>query len=109
MEQGEQDPGNADLQIGFFRTVDLEIGAPRPREPSEIPAEPAGSPIGNPAGAMTEAECDFSRAEQSLRAALTELEFLRATALDLGDRLRLHTLVGYGAHKFNLLRLAVRL
>jgi hypothetical protein len=28
--------------------------------------------------------------------------------MEIDDRVRLHSLVGYGAHKFNLLQLAVR-
>ena len=99
-----QASGNANLQIGLLRTADLEIGAPGLRESSETAAEPAG----NPAGAMTDAERDFASAEQNLRTAVTELWRLQAAHLDLGDRVRLHSLVGYGAHKFNLLQLAVR-
>lgn len=100
----EQAPGNANLQIGPLRTADLEIGVPRPQEPSETPARPAA----DPADAMTDAGRGISSAAQSLDAALTELERLRASQLDLGDLVRLHSLVGYGAHKFKLLQLAVR-
>jgi hypothetical protein len=81
---------------------------PRLRESNEATAEPAGSTGENPAGAMTDAERDFASAERNLRTTLTELWRLQAMHLDLGDRMRLHTLVGAGAHKFNLLQLAVR-
>jgi hypothetical protein len=97
-------PGNANLQIGPSQTADLEIGGPRLREPGETVAEAAG----DPAGVMTGAERAIANAGQSLHAALTELERLQAMPLDLDDRVRLHSLVGYGAHKFNLLQLAVR-
>jgi hypothetical protein len=82
-----------------------EEQAPGRRELSETAAEPAG----NPADAMTDAERDFASAEQNLRNTLTELWRLQAAHLDMGDRMRLHTLVHTGAHKFNLLQLAVRL
>jgi hypothetical protein len=81
---------------------------PVERESSEPTAEPAGSPYSNPAGAMTDAERGISQAKRSLHTALTEFERLQAMPLDLGDRRRLHTLVGYGAHRFNLLQLGVR-
>jgi hypothetical protein len=100
----ERVPGNANLQIDPFRTADLEIGAPRRRESSETLAEPAG----DPADGMTAAESGIASAEQSLHTALTELERLQAMHLELDERVRLHSLVGYGAHKFNLLQLAVR-
>lgn len=80
---------------------------PAERESGEPTAEPAGSPDGNPVDTMTDSERGISQAEQSLHTALTELERLQAMPLDLGDRLRLHTLVGYGAHKLKLLQLAV--
>lgn len=76
-------------------------------EPPAI-VEPAESPRATAADAMTDAERGISCAEQSLHAALTELERLQAMHLDLGDRVRLHSLVGFGAHKFNLLQLSVR-
>jgi hypothetical protein len=69
----------------------------------------AESPRATPADSMTDAERGISSAEQNLHTVLTELERLSAMRMDMGDRLRLHTLVGYGAHKFNLLQLAVRL
>jgi hypothetical protein len=106
---GEQDPGNANLPIGLLRTANREIGAPRAGESSEAPEEPAGCPRANADTAISDAEHGLSRAEQSLRTALKELDRLQAMHLDLGDRLRLHTLVGTGVHKFNLLQLAVRL
>jgi hypothetical protein len=100
----EQVPGNANLKIGPSQTADLEIGASRRRESSPTTREPAGDPTDT----MTNAERGISQAEQSLHAALTQLERLRGMQLDLGDRVRLHSLVGFGAHKFNLLQLAVR-
>jgi hypothetical protein len=71
-------------------------------------AEPAESLCAIPAVSMTDAERGIARARESLNATLTELERLQASQLDLGDLVRLHSLVGYGAHKFNLLQLAVR-
>jgi hypothetical protein len=100
----EQVPGNANLQTGPSQTADLEIGAPRRRESNGTAAEPAAGP----ADVMTDAGRGISSAAQSLHAALTELERLQTMPLDLDDRLRLHSLVGFGAHKFNLLQLAVR-
>jgi hypothetical protein len=79
------------------------------RDSREIPAEPAGDSGGNPAGAAADATRAIAAADRSLHIALTEFERLQSMKLDLGDRLRLHSLVGYGAHKFNLLQLAVRL
>ncbi len=78
---------------------------------AEPPAsvEPAESPSDNPADSMSDAERVLLRAEQSLYATLTELASLRVSELDMGDRLRLHTLVGSGAHRFKMLQLAVRL
>ena len=118
----EQDPGsapgNADLQIGSSEQVNSEIGGsgnahrafgvPTPREPGEAATESAEDPSDQPSDAMTDAERVLSRAEQSLYPMLRELERLRLADMDMGDRLRLHTLVGSGAHRFNLLQLAVR-
>jgi hypothetical protein len=73
-----------------------------------VAAEQAEGPSDDPADSMTDAERVLSRAEQNLYATLTELERLRLADMDMGHRLRLHTLVGSGAHRFNLLQLAVR-
>ncbi len=101
-------PGHADLQIGSSEQANREIAVPTPREPVEATAEPAGSPSANPADSMTAAERAISNARRSLYDALEELGRLKTSELDMGDRLRLHSLVGYGAHKFNLLQLSVR-
>ena len=111
-------PGHADLQIDTSEQVNREIGgsgnahpafgAPTPREPGEATAEPDESPNDQPSDTMTEAERVLSRAEQSLYPMLRELERLRLADMDMGDRLRLHTLVGSGAHRFNMLQLSVR-
>jgi hypothetical protein len=110
-------PGSADLQIGSseranpalgsVERADLEIGGPRPGS-SGAADKSAASAESDPADAMTAPRRGISNAQQSLRAALTELERLQTMRLDMDDRIRLHSLVGYGAHKFNLLQLAAR-
>ena len=106
LHAGEEIPIEAENGPRLAAAID-ELRRNAKVEPTAV-VEPAESPSATPADSMTDAERGISSAAQSLDAALTELERLRASQLDLGDRVRLHSLVGYGAHKFNLLQLAVR-
>jgi hypothetical protein len=94
----------ADLTASATPVREPEEHAPRRREPSET----AGAPAADTSDSTTAAARGISNARQSLHAALAELERLQTMHLELDDRVRLHSLVGYGAHKFNLLQLAVR-
>jgi len=106
LHAGEEIPIEAENGPRLAAAID-ELRRNAKVEPTAV-VEPAESPSATPADSMTDAERGISSAAQSLDAALTELERLRASQLDLGDRVRLHSLVGYGAHRFNLLQLAVR-
>ena len=106
LHAGEEIPIEAENGPRLAAAID-ELRRNAKVEPTAV-VEPAESPSATPADSMTDAERGISSAAQSLDAALTELERLRASHLDLGDRVRLHSLVGYGAHQFNLLQLAVR-
>lgn len=94
--------------------ADLTASATPVREPEEQApgrqesSETAEAPAADTSDLMTAAARGISNAQQSLHAALAELERLQTMHLELDDRVRLHSLVGYGAHKFNLLQLAVR-
>ena len=106
LHAGEEIPIEAENGPRLAAAID-ELRRNAKVEPTAV-VEPAESPSATPADSMTDAERGISSAAQSLDVALTELERLRASQLDLGDRVRLHSLVGYGAHRFNLLQLAVR-
>jgi len=82
----------------------------QPKEPSAGVAAPAAADAAAPDGATAadDASAAIARAERSLNAALEELERLQKIQLDVAVRMRLQSLTGYAAHKFNLLQLAIQ-
>lgn len=106
LHAGEEIPIEAENGPRLAAAID-ELRRNAKAEPAAI-VEPAESPRATPADSMTDAERGIARAREGLYATLKELERLRATTTDLGDRMHLDGLIGYGAHQFKLLQLAMR-
>jgi|GEM_PF-1360674 len=76
--------------------------------PPEEPAAGVDAPAAADATAPDGATAAIARAERNLNAALRQLRQLQTMKLDTAERMRLHSLAGYGADKFTLLRNTVR-
>jgi len=76
-------------------------------EPLDVAAEFAPG-LPEPAGTRTDAEHRLALAEEHMHAIIAELWQLWKTQPGVGERIRVHSLVGSGAHEFELMRLGMR-